>query len=63
MAGTTLPLAADSQFLSPLGTAAFEHQAAVFRGHTAKKPVRFGAMPIIRLERANTLGHCDSFGE
>jgi hypothetical protein len=46
--------AADGQALAPLRPPPFEHQAAIFCAHPHQKPVRFGAVAIIRLERTLT---------
>jgi hypothetical protein len=46
--------AADGQALTPFRPAAFEHQPPVFRAHPHQKPVRFGAVAVVWLERALT---------
>jgi len=45
-----LPLGANGQFLAATSAAAGENGAAVLGLHTGAKPVRFGAMAIIRLK-------------
>jgi hypothetical protein len=45
-----LPLGANGQFLAATGAAAGENGAAVLGLHTGAKPVRFGAVAIIRLK-------------
>ena len=45
-----LPLGANSQFLAATSAAAGENGAAVLGLHPGAKPVRFGAMAIIRLK-------------
>src|SRR5437667_5375962 len=45
-----LPLVADGELLPPAGAAARQHRAAVLGGHADKKAMRFGTLPVIRLE-------------
>jgi hypothetical protein len=47
-----LPLGANGQFLAATGAAAGENGAAVLGLHSGAKPVRFGAMAIVRLKGA-----------
>jgi hypothetical protein len=46
--------AADGQALAALRPTALEHQPPVFRAHPHQKPVRFGAVAVVWLERALT---------
>jgi hypothetical protein len=56
--GPWLPLGADGEFLPPAGAAAGKHCAAILGFHPAQKPVRFRAVPVIRLK--GTFGHFNS---
>jgi hypothetical protein len=53
-----LPLGANGQFLAATGATAGENGAAVLGLHTGAKPVRFGAMAIVRLK--STFRHFSS---
>ena len=48
--GPWLPLGTDGEFLPPAGAAAGKHCAAILGFHPAEKPVRFRAVPVIRLK-------------
>jgi hypothetical protein len=56
--GPWLPLGTDGEFLPPTGAAAGKHCAAILGFHPAEKPVRFRAVPVIRLK--GTFRHFDS---
>jgi hypothetical protein len=45
-----LPLGADGQFLAATSATTGENGAAILGLHSGAKPVRFGAMAIIRLK-------------
>jgi hypothetical protein len=53
-----LPLGANSQFLAAAGTAPGQNGASVLGLHTSAKPMRFGAVTIVRLK--STFRHVGS---